>query len=92
MSGPTPKVDIRQRNSRRHPYGGEPTKAINLMDALRRSAWAEQSQPARKQQGKHGRKCIEGHREMLFLISGLGKKPAKEVARNPSAGRRKSAG
>ncbi len=74
------------------PARNEPSKVINLMDALRRSVKAEQSQPARKQQGKYGRKRIEGQKEMLFPISGAGKKPAKEVARKParSAGRRKA--
>jgi DNA end-binding protein Ku len=74
------------------PVRSEPSKVINLMDALRRSVKAEQPQPARKQQGKRGRKRIEGQKEMLFPISGAGKKPAKEVARKParSAGRRKA--
>jgi DNA end-binding protein Ku len=74
------------------PARSEPSKVINLMDALRRSVKAEQQQPARKQQGKRGRKRIEGQKEMLFPISGAGKKPAKEVARKParSAGRRKA--
>jgi DNA end-binding protein Ku len=71
------------------PAEREPTKVINLMDALRRSVRAEQ-QPARKQQGKRARKRIEGQKEMLFPIAG--KKPAKEVARKTtrSAGRRKA--
>jgi DNA end-binding protein Ku len=71
------------------PAEREPTKVINLMDALRRSVRAEQ-QPARKQQGKRGRKRIEGQKEMLFPIAG--KKPAKEVPRKTarSAGRRKA--
>ena len=74
------------------PASREPTKVINLMDALRRSVKSEQQQPARKQQGKRGRKRIEGQKEMLFPISGAGKKPAKEAARKParSAGRRKA--
>lgn len=73
------------------PVRGRPTKVINLMDALRRSVPPQQQQPARKQQGKRGRKRIEGQKEMLFPISGAGKKPAKEVARNParSTGRRR---
>src|SRR5262249_34917792 len=45
------------------PAEREPTKIINLMDALRRSVRAEQ-QPARKQQGKRARKGIEGQKEM----------------------------
>ena len=74
------------------PASREPTKVINLMDALRRSVKSEQQQPARKQQGKRGRKRIEGQKEMLFPISGAGKKPAKVAARKParSAGRRKA--
>jgi hypothetical protein len=39
--------------------------------------------PERKQQGKRGRKRIEGQKEMLFPIAGAGKKP-KEVGRNPA--------
>jgi DNA end-binding protein Ku len=74
------------------PARSEPSKVINLMDALRRSVKAEQQQPPRKQQGKRGRNRIEGQKEMLFPIAGAGKKPAKEVARKParSAGRRKA--
>src|SRR5215510_1838692 len=70
------------------PTEREPTKVINLMDALRRSVKSEQ--PGRKQQTKRGRKRIEGQKEMLFPISG--KKPVKEVARKSarSAGRRKA--
>jgi len=70
------------------PTEREPTKVINLMDALRRSVKSEQ--PGRKQQTKRGRKRIEGQKEMLFPISG--KKPVKEVARKSarSAGRGKA--
>jgi len=57
---------------------GEPTKVINLMDALRRSVRSEE-QSGGKKTAKRGRKRIEGQKEMLFPISG--KKPAKEVAR-----------
>ena len=68
----------------------EPTKIINLMDALRRSVRSEQQQTGRKQPGKRGRKRVEGQKEMLFPIAG--KKPAKEVARKSTraAGRRKA--
>ena len=68
----------------------EPTKVINLMDALRRSVRSEQQQPSRKQPAKRGRKRVEGQKEMLFPIAG--KKPAKEVARKSTraAGRRKA--
>jgi hypothetical protein len=48
--------------------------------------------PERKQQGKRGRKRIEGQKEMLFPIAGAGKKP-KEVGatrQGRSAGRRKA--
>src|SRR5215813_2605017 len=67
----------------------EPTKVINLMDALRRSVRSEQ-QTGRKQPAKRGRKRVEGQKEMLFPIAG--KKPAKEVARKSTrtAGRRKA--
>ena len=69
---------------------GEPTKVINLMDALRRSVRSEQQQSGRKQIAKRGRKQIEGQKEMLFPISG--KKAAKEVARKSTraSGRRKA--
>ena len=69
---------------------GEPTKVINLMDALRRSVRSEQQQSGRKQTAKRGRKRIEGQKEMLFPISG--KKAAKEVARKSTraSGRRKA--
>ena len=68
----------------------EPTKVINLMDALRRSVRSEQQQTGRKQPDKRGRKRVEGQKEMLFPIAG--KKPAKEVARKSTraAGRRKA--
>ena len=73
------------------PARGEPSKVINLMDALRRSVKSEQQSP-RKQAGKRGRKRIEGQKEMLFPISGAGKKPAKEAAKKPAraTGRRKA--
>ena len=69
---------------------GEPTKVINLMDALRRSVRSEEQQTSRKQSAKRGRKRIEGQKEMLFPIAG--KKAAKEVARKSTraAGRRKA--
>ena len=69
---------------------GEPTKVINLMDALRRSVRSEEQQTGRKQPAKRGRKRIEGQKEMLFPIAG--KKAAKEVARKSTraAGRRKA--
>ncbi|HVI12263.1 MAG TPA: Ku protein [Pseudolabrys sp.] len=69
---------------------GEPTKVINLMDALRRSVRSEEQQTGRKQSAKRGRKRIEGQKEMLFPIAG--KKAAKEVARKSTraAGRRKA--
>jgi len=69
---------------------GEPTKVINLMDALRRSVRSQQQQTGRKQPAKRGRKRVEGQKEMLFPIAG--KKPAKEVARKSTraAGRRKA--
>ena len=68
----------------------EPTKVINLMDALRRSVRSEQQQTGRKQPAKRGRKRVEGQKEMLFPIAG--KKAAKEVARKSTraAGRRKA--
>jgi DNA end-binding protein Ku len=68
----------------------EPTKVINLMDALRRSVRSQQQQTGRKQPAKRGRKRVEGQKEMLFPIAG--KKPAKEVARKSTraAGRRKA--
>ena len=68
--------------------GREPTKVINLMDALRRSAKAEKSAPSRKQ----GRKRVAGQTEMLFPIQGkkstqaATKKPARPSARKKSAG------
>ena len=69
---------------------GEPTKVINLMDALRQSVRSEEQQTGRKQSAKRGRKRIEGQKEMLFPIAG--KKAAKEVARKSTraAGRRKA--
>jgi DNA end-binding protein Ku len=70
---------------------GEPTKVINLMDALRRSVRSEE-QSGGKKTAKRGRKRIEGQKEMLFPIAG--KKPAKEkeVARKSTraSGRRKA--
>jgi len=72
------------------PERDEPTKVINLMDALRRSVRSEQQQTGRKQPAKRGRKRVEGQKEMLFPIAG--KKAAKEVARKSTraAGRRKA--
>src|SRR5262249_47171223 len=72
------------------PTAREPTKVINLMDALRRSVKSEQQSGRKQPAAKHGRKRIEGQKEMLFPIAG--KKPAKEAARKParSAGRRKA--
>jgi DNA end-binding protein Ku len=70
---------------------GEPTKVINLMDALRRSVRSEE-QSGGKKTAKRGSKRIEGQKEMLFPIAG--KKPAKEkeVARKSTraSGRRKA--
>ena len=63
-----------------------PSKVINLMDALRKSARAEQ--PAKR--AKRGKKRIEGQKEMLFSIPG--KKAAKVQAKKPAraSGRRKA--
>jgi DNA end-binding protein Ku len=70
------------------PREREPSKVINLMDALRRSV-KEERQPGRKQQAK--RKRVEGQKEMLFSIPG--KRAAKETARKSAAtGRRRKAG
>src|SRR5215470_5241752 len=70
----------------------EPTKVINLMDALRRSVRSEEQQTGGKKTAKRGSKRIEGQKEMLFPIAG--KKPAKEkeVARKSTraSGRRKA--
>ena len=57
-----------------------PSKVINLMDALRRSAQSEQA--GRKTQAKSKRKRIEGQKEMLLPIPG--KKAAKEEAKRPA--------
>jgi DNA end-binding protein Ku len=57
-----------------------PSKIINLMDALRRSAQAEQ--PNGETQAKNKRKHIKGQTEMLLPIPG--KKAAKEEAKKPS--------
>src|SRR5262245_10351507 len=74
------------------PTHREPTKVINLMDALRRSVKSEQQSGRKQPAAKRGRKRIEGQKEMLFPIAGAGKKPAKEVARKPAraAGRRRA--
>ncbi len=65
-----------------------PTKVINLMDALRQSARAEQ--PGGKK-SRRGKKRIEGQKEMLFSIPG--KKAAKEVAKKSArSGARRKAG
>ena len=63
------------------------TKVINLMDALRLSARADQ--PSAKK-AKRDKKRIAGQKEMLFTIPG--KKAAKEQAKKPvrSSGRRKA--
>ncbi len=63
------------------------TKVINLMDALRQSARAEQ--PSAKK-AKRGKKRIAGQKEMLFSIPG--KKAAKDAAKRAarSSGRRKA--
>ena len=67
-------------------------KVNNLMDALRRSVRSEEKQTGGKQNGKRGRKRIEGQKEMLFPIAGS-KKPAKEKAKKSArAGGRRKAG
>jgi DNA end-binding protein Ku len=63
-----------------------PSKVINLMDALRKSARSEQ--PAKK--AKRGKKRIEGQKEMLFSIPG--KKAAKEAKKPARASGRRKAG
>lgn len=65
-----------------------PSKVINLMDALRRSARSEQA--GSKTQAKSKRKRIEGQREFLLPIPG--KKAAKEEAKRParSTGKQKA--
>ena len=65
----------------------EPSKVINLMDALRRSAKAEKV----TRLSKRGRKRIAGQTEMLFPIQGkksahTDKKPARSTARRRKAG------
>lgn len=68
--------------------GQEPTRVINLMDALRRSVKAEKGAPS----AKRGRKRMAGQTEMLFPIQGkkssqaVAKKPARPSARKKSAG------
>jgi DNA end-binding protein Ku len=68
--------------------GREPTKVVNLMDALRRSIKAEKGAPTEKR----GRKRIAGQTEMLFPIQGkkataaATKKPARSGVRKKSAG------
>ena len=58
----------------------------------RRSVRSEEKQTGGKQNGKRGRKRIEGQKEMLFPIAG-NKKPAKEVAKKSArAGGRRKAG
>jgi len=65
-----------------------PSKAINLMDALRRSVSSETQRPVR---AKKGRKRIEGQTEMLLPISG--KKAARGEAKKPArANTRRKAG
>jgi len=61
------------------PKEREPSRVINLMDALRRSI-AEEKQPSVR--AKKGRKRIEGQREMLLPIPG---KKGKEAAAKPVA-------
>jgi DNA end-binding protein Ku len=61
------------------PKKREPSKVINLMDALRRSI-AEQKRPSAR--AKKGRKRIEGQGEMLLPIPG---KKAKETSAKPVA-------
>ena len=72
------------------PKRGEPSKVINLMDALRKSIRSEQANGRKPAKAKRGKKRIEGQREMLFSIAG--KKPAKEAARKSAraSGRRKA--
>jgi DNA end-binding protein Ku len=67
------------------PAGREPTKVINLMDALKRSVKSEQ--PGK--QAKRSRKRIAGQKEMLFSIPG--KKTARtETKKTTRAAKRKA--
>ncbi len=68
--------------------GGEPTKVINLMDALRQSVKAEKGVPS----AKRSRKRMAGQTEMLFPIQG--KKPTQATTKKPTrpSARKKSAG
>jgi DNA end-binding protein Ku len=68
------------------PTGREPTKVINLMDALRRSARSEQ--PAK--QAKRSRKRVAGQKEMLFSIPG--KKAAKAETKKATRAAKRKAG
>ena len=63
------------------------TKVINLMDALRQSARAEQPSA---QKAKRGKKRIEGQKEMLFSIPG--KKTAKADAKKSARSAKRKAG
>ncbi len=69
-----------------------PSKVINLMDALRRSAQSERQSGGKPQRAKskRGRKRVAGQTEMLLPISG--KKAPKEAAKKSvrSSGRRKA--
>src|SRR5262249_22702227 len=70
------------------PTEREPTKVINLMDALLGSV--KSAHGGRKKKPNRGQKGIEGKKKMLFPIAG--KNPGKEVPRKSagSAGRRKA--
>jgi DNA end-binding protein Ku len=68
------------------PTGREPTKVINLIDALRRSAKSEQ--PGK--QAKRSRKRVGGQKEMLFSIPG--KKAAKAETKKATRAAKRKAG
>ena len=68
------------------PTGREPTKVINLIDALRRSA--KSGQPGK--QAKRSRKRVAGQKEMLFSIPG--KKAAKTETKKATRAAKRKAG
>ena len=71
------------------PRDREPSKVINLMDALRRSVESGKEKPAAKAPAKKAKKRVEGQREMLLPISGTkGKEAAKEPAPRNAAKRK----